>query len=522
MRRALGIVVLLCSLLAAAGEVLSRVLSGPMEKVTVVFPTVSAIFRGDWAVRGWALQPWLGWCCAVAFAVLGLWLAWRPSFHWSPMMDRRWQRFRQIGRGWWSFRILVALVVVAGLDQVVAGRRALVVRHHGEYFFPAFRQEILKASQFGQLGEGEADYRLLREQFAAERQGDFAILPVIPWDATYDTDQSVRLVLEEVDGRLFDRAGKPFSGLAQRYHAQKPEVRVRQSRVRDGWLQGVEERFNEDGVMVRTGTWKEGRLVESKDLGVGGGVVLPEGPWVEIDYPPIAPNFARGHYLGSDSRGWDVAAQLYGGFQVVLKAAALYLGVTYLVGITIGLLMGFLGGIFDITAQRVIEVFSAIPFIYLVIILVSIFDRDRITLPFLVAVLCLFSWIGCCYYMRTATYREKARDYVAAARVLGAGHGRIIFRHILPNTLAILVTLVPFSVTGISSSLTGLDFIGFGLPQKYPSWGRLLADGVEYLRSAPWVVVSVFSVLVLVLLLVTFVGEALREAFDPKKFTTYR
>ena len=124
--------------------------------------------------------------------------------------------------------------------------------------------------------------------------------------------------------------------------------------------------------------------------------------------------------------------------------------------------------------------------------------------------------------MRSATFREKARDYVAAARVMGAGPGRIIFKHILPNTLSVLVTLIPFSITSISSSLTSLDFIGFGLPERYASWGRLLADGVENLRSAPWIVVSVFAVLVSVLLLVTFVGEALREAFDPKKFTTYR
>jgi microcin C transport system permease protein len=172
--------------------------------------------------------------------------------------------------------------------------------------------------------------------------------------------------------------------------------------------------------------------------------------------------------------------------------------------------------------QRLIEILSSIPFLYLVIILVSIMEKENITLPLIIGVFCLFSWIGCSYYMRSATYREKARDYVAAARVMGAGPGRIIFKHILPNTIALLVTLIPFSITGISSALTSLDFIGFGLPERYASWGRLLGDGVENLRTAPWIVSSVFLMIVFVLLLVTFVGEALREAFDPKKFTTYR
>ena len=109
---------------------------------------------------------------------------------------------------------------------------------------------------------------------------------------------------------------------------------------------------------------------------------------------------------------------------------------------------------------------------------------------------------------------------VAAARVLGASTPRIIFRHILPNVLSTTITLIPFYITGVATSLTALDFIGFGLPDRYPSWGTLLADGLANLE-APWIVGSVFVVLVVLLLLITFIGEAIREAFDPKKFTTY-
>ena len=194
--------------------------------------------------------------------------------------------------------------------------------------------------------------------------------------------------------------------------------------------------------------------------------------------------------------------------------------VTFFVGISVGLISGYFGGLFDLVMQRVIEILSNMPFLFIVMIISSRIGRDNVSIFIIVSVLSFFSWLGVSTYKRTAAYKEKARDYVAAARVLGAGTPRIIFRHILPNVLSTTITLVPFYVTGVATSLTALDFIGFGLPDRYPSWGTLLADGLANLE-APWIVGSVFVVLVLLLLLITFVGEAVREAFDPKKFTTY-
>jgi microcin C transport system permease protein len=133
----------------------------------------------------------------------------------------------------------------------------------------------------------------------------------------------------------------------------------------------------------------------------------------------------------------------------------------------------------------------------------------------------MFSWTSITYYMRTNTYREKARDYVHAAQVLGASNTRIIFVHVLPNVLSTLVTFAPFTVASSISALTALDFLGYGLPPPTPSWGELLRQGTSNL-NAPWIVASAFGALVTVLVLVTFIGEAVREAFDPKKFTTYR
>jgi microcin C transport system permease protein len=133
-----------------------------------------------------------------------------------------------------------------------------------------------------------------------------------------------------------------------------------------------------------------------------------------------------------------------------------------------------------------------------------------------------FSWMGMTYYMRTGAYKEKARDYVAAVEALGAGPGRIIFRHIIPNTLATIVTFMPFTIVGAITAVTALDYLGFGLPPPTPSLGELLKQGTDNLTTAPWIVSSSFVALVLLLTLVAFVGEAIREAFDPKKFTVYK
>ena len=203
------------------------------------------------------------------------------------------------------------------------------------------------------------------------------------------------------------------------------------------------------------------------------------------------------------------------------KAALITLPIVYLIGITLGMLMGYFGGLFDIVVSRIIEIFSNMPYLFVVIILSSAVPEKFKGLPVILTIMVIFSWLGIATYMRTAAYRDKARDYISAARVLGAGTSRIILRHLVPNTIAIVVTLVPFSMSALIFSLTALDYLGFGLPPEYATWGRLLNDGLSNL-SAPWLVSSTFVALVSLLVLITFVGEAVREAFDPKKFTYYR
>ncbi len=128
--------------------------------------------------------------------------------------------------------------------------------------------------------------------------------------------------------------------------------------------------------------------------------------------------------------------------------------------------------------------------------------------------------MGMTWYMRTITYKEKTRDYIMAAKALGASNARVIFRHILPNSISLIVTFIPFSIAGGVSALTALDYLGFGLPAPTPSWGELLQQGTQNLQSA-WIISSIVTALVVVMVCITFIGEAVREAFDPKLHSVY-
>lgn len=249
---------------------------------------------------------------------------------------------------------------------------------------------------------------------------------------------------------------------------------------------------------------------------------VPYGPYEsdfkDGEYPPFAPSFKERHFLGTDKTARDIVSRLIYGFRIVLGFSAGYVGLVYLIGVGIGCSMGYFGGKFDLFGQRLIEIWSNIPFLYVVIIVASVTTPDFWKLLFIVVA---FSWTGMTFYMRSGAYKEKARDYVAAAEALGAGNGRIIFKHVLPNSLSTLVTFIPFTVAAAITGLTALDFLSFGLPVPTPSWGELLKQGTTNLQS-PWIVLSAFGAMVTVLLLVTFIGEAVREAFDPKKFTLYQ
>jgi microcin C transport system permease protein len=249
--------------------------------------------------------------------------------------------------------------------------------------------------------------------------------------------------------------------------------------------------------------------------------LVPYNPY-ETDFrddafPPYPPSFDNAHYLGTDITGRDILARLVYGFRLAMAFAVILLLCNYVIGIALGCAMGFWGGAFDLLFQRIIEIWSNVPFLYVIMIIASVIVPNFWTL---VIAMVIFGWMGMTWYMRTSTYKEKAREYVMAARALGASNLRIVFQHILPNTISVIVTFIPFSVASGVTALTALDYLGFGLPPPTPSWGELLSQGTANLH-APWIVTSVVVAMTAVLLMVAYVGEAIREAFDPKQFTYY-
>lgn len=344
----------------------------------------------------------------------------------NPLTVENLKRFRSIRRGYWSFIIMVSLIILSLVSEMLVNNRALIVSFNGKYYFPVYGS-IIPGSEFGLGYDYETDYRYLKKQLATEGKGGFVIMPLIPYNA-YETD------------------------------------------------------------------------------------------FIEGSYPPFPPSIERKHYLGTDRTGRDVAARLIYGFRISILFSLILLLFDYVIGIGVGSLMGYLGGRFDLFFQRIIEIWNNIPYLYAIIIISSILIPNFFSL---LGIMIFFGWIGMTWYMRTAVYREREREYVLAAKAMGASTARIIVRHIIPNTLSVIITFIPFSVAGGITSLTALDYLGFGLAPPTPSWGQLLSEASEYNIAAPWIGISVITALVLVLSMVTFIGEAVREAYDPKKFTTY-
>ena len=464
-----------------------------------------------------------GYLIATLLLAIGVWLVARKGREWnlSPLTRKKLQRFRAITRGYVSFLVLLGLAVLASLDNSLVGKKALVVSYQGHWYFP-FIHEVIPGKTFGQGTEGEADYRTLQEKCSAAGNGDWVLMPPVPFAATLDSPAVIETLEARADGKVYQPdSTKPFSGTAYSGFTSKPEQKRQEWQFRNGVRHGTMRGWNVDGVQVEKGRYENGVRKEYTDFSEGKAAALEAeaAPWIKrFAYPPSPPSWRHKHFLGTNTNGNDVLAMLFGGWQQALIAAVLYIGVVFVVGVLIGGTLGYFGGLVDLLGYRLIEIWSVLPFLLIVMIISSLVSPS---LVMLVGILAMFGWMSSTSFLRTATYKEASRDYVAAARLLGTPTPRIIIHHVLPNVIAILVTLAPFEVAGVITSLAALDFLGFGLPPDEPSWGRLLHEGVDNFTYA-WMVSSAFTAMATVLVLITFVGEAVREAFDPKKFTTYQ
>lgn len=224
--------------------------------------------------------------------------------------------------------------------------------------------------------------------------------------------------------------------------------------------------------------------------------------------PPSSDN-----WLGTDDQGRDVLARVIYGFRISVLFALTLTLISSIIGVAAGALQGYYGGWVDLIGQRFLEIWSGLPVLFLLIILASFVQPN---FWWLLGIMLLFSWMALVDVVRAEFLRGRNLEYVRAARALGMNNSAIMFRHILPNAMVSTLTFMPFILTGAIGTLTSLDFLGFGLPAGSPSLGELVAQGKSNLQ-APWLGFTAFGVLALMLTLLVFVGEAVRDAFDPRK-----
>ena len=447
----------------------------------------------------------------------------------DPITRKRWQRFKRIKRGYYALIILCAAMVLAVFAPFLAESRALLVWHQGQLYFPTL--QYLEMKTFGQTppaawdtGEIETEYLRLQREWQVERslyererqalaqdaqallaldgrypnRASYVLMPPIPWNP-YQNDFWSNEILNEIQLELDANRTDQAERIA----------------LRDG-LDELAKAIQTGSLAAMLADPKQSATGKLKGLANSGAMPSLKGLG---GLPPSAPDGARQHFLGTDSQGRDVAARLLYGFRISIFFSLFLVLSGQVIGTAIGSMQGYLGGRFDILSQRVIEVLVAIPFLYVVIVVAALFQPG---FWMLLGILAVFQWIGITFFMRTEMYREKTREYCLAAKSYGASHLRIVFRHLLPNCLTPLVTFTPFAVVGAIFTLTGLDYLGYGLPAPTPSWGELIGQALQAEnRDKLWLTLAPFSALTLTLVLVVFIGESIREAFDPKQYARY-
>ena len=219
------------------------------------------------------------------------------------------------------------------------------------------------------------------------------------------------------------------------------------------------------------------------------------------------------NWLGTDDQTRDVAARLIYGFRISILFGLILAGVSSTIGIAAGAVQGYFGGWLDLVMQRFIEIWSSLPQLYILIIIAGILTPSFFVL---LGILLLFSWVTLVHLVRAEFLRARNFEYVTAARALGLSNGKIMWKHLLPNAMVATLTFLPFVLNGSIETLTALDFLGLGMPPGSPSLGELLLQGKQNLQ-APWLGLTAFLIIALMLSLLVFIGEAARDAFDPRK-----
>jgi microcin C transport system permease protein len=416
----------------------------------------------------------------------------------DSILKKRIRRFKSIKRGYYSFILLVTLYLLSFFAPILVNSKALLVCYsnnqydQGEdfidddnntiwdigesfqdnkhYYFPAvsdlfggiFYNKYYEAKFFGQDSVrglkkyGKPNYRILQKSYKKQNTGNFVIMPFYPFDP-------IEEVLSERDELFIDENDNSQWDISEQFFDENNN--------------GIYDTYN------------------------------------PATFPDII------NILGTDNQGRDVFARLFYGFNVTLTFALFITLFAYIIGILVGGILGYFGGKTDLFGVRIIEIFYAIPFLFLMMILSQILKPNVIILAMMYVF--IVGWIGISLYIRGEFFREKSKDYVSAAVSMGQSTWKIMFKHILPNALTPIITFAPFAIIAYIYSLVALDFLGFGLQPPTPSWGELLNQGRLNLQYWHLILVPLTAI-ASTLFLITFIGEAVREAFDPKIYSRLR
>ena len=430
----------------------------------------------------------------------------------TPLTERRVQRFRRIKRGYWSFLFITTAFVLSWFLELYVNDKPLYIRYGDQSLYPAVAdwldnipfvdlQKYTRAASddFGLQGKGVVPYRdyaaWVRDPSSLEAKA---------------AELEAKIPVEEAKFRKVMKASAEQQGTAYDPEAPLPPFKEAEFQA-----------LRDEATFFRS---------FRKEVEDGkASIVMPLYPFNPrqqlLELPGVPPHAAfsgkKGMpLLGTDFEGKDVLSQLLYGFRIAFAFALVVAFIGFSIGIAVGATMGYFGGWVDIVVQRIIEIWSSIPFLFTLMIIASIYQPGFLLLAFMLVA--LRAWLGITYTIRGEYYREKARDYVQAARAIGARSPKIMARHIFPNALVPVVTFMPFAIVAYIGSLVSLDFLGFGLPAGTPSWGKLLSQGAENVTNHPQLVYWPILAFAGTLFCVVMVGEAVREAFDPKLYSRLR
>ena len=419
-------------------------------------------------------------------------MSFNPS---ESIFQKRIKRFKSIKRGYYSLIILITFYIISLLGPLWMNNKPLMIRFanqiwdEGEsyqdlnknelydlnepfsdkskYYFPAIwdfldfipgiKYPLYESHNFNQdIIDVEVNFRQLKKECALIDNGNFVIMPLYPYHPHEDLKDELDEEYDDLNNNGDYNFGEPF----------------------------IDE--NQDGV------------------------------WTLKNPPTLPDGFSGRHWIGTDNTGRDVFTRLIDGYRISITFAMIVTTLSYIIGVFMGGILGYLGGKFDLIGVRLMEVFSAVPFLFTMMILGS-FMQPNI---FLLATMAVFlkGWIGITYFIRGEFFREKARDYVSAAVSMGASNFNVMFKHILPNSLTPIITFAPFAIIGDIFVLVSLYFLGYGLKPPTSSWGNLLAQASENLDNWHMLIFPII-ILTVTIFMITFISEAVREAFDPKVYS---